>query len=261
MRPVFLAVGLIFAAPAEAAVLPSCCVSEGGELDIEEPPPIFVGADTRRPNERALQEGAETPVPVDFPFLIVRPVPADEPREPASPAPAPIRVPVPVTVNSPEPVRRDVDIETEPCCGPPAGETDVEEAPPFFIAAKVPPLAETENKTRAEATTSPETMVPAAVRTRIEVSLGAALRQAGVVGVRGLPGSAAGLAAALLLLVMATGMLIFCRRRPRPTSQQGVGKWPMPNLLATAGPDRAPVRQDRLDRSPKQKVVRELEFA
>jgi hypothetical protein len=97
MRPLLLALGLlavpfVFARPATAGFLPPCCVSEskiGHPPDPHNGSPIFVPAEVRRPDERALEAAAEAPVEVQVPLAsaIAPPLPAvaeaiDPEREP-----------------------------------------------------------------------------------------------------------------------------------------------------------------------------------
>ncbi|HTU10957.1 MAG TPA: hypothetical protein VMG08_08680 [Allosphingosinicella sp.] len=156
MSSIWLVAGLMFATTGEVGILPPCCAIERGRPDIEDPPSIPVRADTRRPDERALEEGAEAPIPVPLPVLIARPVSTEEPV-----------------------LEPDVDIETAPCCQSAPG--DVDDPPPLLVPANVRPPAERERMARdearvpADASVSTAAPAPAELRPDIEVAVPALL--------------------------------------------------------------------------------------
>lgn len=146
-----LAAPLLFISPAEAAILPACCVTEGethpgDPPHPENPSPFFAGAKVRNPEERALEATAEAPIPVEAPLADAIGIPVEEPTE----AVEPVREPERVRIVEPPPLRVDADARPMPdglIYGPPCcqveGEThppdprDPEDTPPFLVGAKV----------------------------------------------------------------------------------------------------------------------------
>ena len=65
--PVSFPASLAFASPAEAQVGQACCVGDGKTKvpDPRHPQPIFLPAEVKRPDERALEASAEAPVAAD----------------------------------------------------------------------------------------------------------------------------------------------------------------------------------------------------
>lgn len=211
MGSIWLLVGILFASAGDVDILPACCVAKSGQPDVEDPPQIFVRAETRRPHERALEEGAEAPIPLPVPVLIARPVSTEEPvPEPdidieTAPcclsAPSDVEDPPPVFVRAdtrrpdervleegaeaPEPANAPfvmaslvaaeepaaaADDHGAPCCEPETG--DVEDPPQFLVAAKVQQLADSDRESKAEEPALPRmpilTRAPAPVESRPE---------------------------------------------------------------------------------------------
>lgn len=134
-----LAVPLIFASPAEAAFLPSCCgTAPASDADDREPEdePVLVGARVRSPDERALEASAEAPITADAPLVNAIGIPLYPIEEDRRGVSEPERVTVPILAVLPSlPHAEDLDIETASCCQPPAS---APEGPPkILVGAKV----------------------------------------------------------------------------------------------------------------------------
>lgn len=148
-----LAAPTLFTSPVEAAILPSCCVAEGGsrpdDRDPEEEPPLLVGAKVRSPEERDLEASAEAPITADAPTVNAIGIPLYPVEEDRRGVSEPERVTVPILAATPSlPQGEDLDIETTPCCQP---AIEREDPPKVPVGAKVTNPDERALQTAAEA--------------------------------------------------------------------------------------------------------------
>ncbi|HEX8192043.1 MAG TPA: hypothetical protein VF552_04020 [Allosphingosinicella sp.] len=136
-----MAATIFFLNPAEAEVLPACCVSAGGETHGPDPrhsPHLLVPGEVRRPEERALEASAEAPVTRETPLVNAIGIPLNAERG--------VSEPERVAVEHARPLQFDADGRPLPdvmlpCCHLVQGETHSpdprDERAPVLLTAEV----------------------------------------------------------------------------------------------------------------------------
>lgn len=248
-----LAAPLIFSSPAEAAILPPCCVSEGASKPPHADPhegPINVGAKVKRPDERALEATAEAPITADAPLVNAIGIPLDEEERRGVSEPehvtAGVRIVTPPPPLAPNP---DIEIDLPPCCRAEAHSKPPhpENPPPVLVAAKVKSPDERALQAAAEAPVAAEAPPVNAIGIPLSAQRGVsepAMSPAPVTKAADVdnhdaswrwldPLRANAAVAMALLLVMAVGFMLSARRRkPRPEPFLSLTGSPRPDAPA-----------------------------